>query len=205
MPASRQRSRSWSQDSGQEQVGIDQGLEAAAGDAEVDGDDAVLLLADLAAPLALHAGSLGALLDGAGLVDDADGAQLVVGELVEQLQRRARCRVSRAQRRIPDVVTEELLEGADGGAGGQGDGLGRSCAAGRRASRGSRPAAGGKWRDNRSSPRMAAGNRRRRAPVPGSVRVSWQPPVKAWRHCTNDNNIRPLGRRAVVLRKAISV
>src|SRR5262249_26702242 len=48
---------------GQEEVGIDQGLVAAAGDPEVDGDDAVLLLADLTTVLALHAGGVAALLD----------------------------------------------------------------------------------------------------------------------------------------------
>src|SRR5262249_5928428 len=64
---------------GQEQGGVDQGLVVPPGDGQVDGDDAVLGLAGLAAPLPLDAGGLGPLLDGAGLVDDADGTQVVGG------------------------------------------------------------------------------------------------------------------------------
>src|SRR5207302_10960479 len=68
---------------GQEQLGVDQRLVAALGDAEVDGDDAVLLLATLAAPLALHARGLGPLLGSAGLVDQAHGAQAIADDLGE--------------------------------------------------------------------------------------------------------------------------
>ena len=108
---------------GQEQVGIDQGLVAATGDAQVDGDDAVVDLAQLAAVLPLHAGGLGALLARAGLIDDADGAQLVVGQGVRVGRRGVAGWCGPAV--VPGVVVQELLEGADGGAGGQGDGLDR--------------------------------------------------------------------------------
>src|SRR5262249_35352400 len=62
---------------GQEQVGVEEGLVAAAGQAGVDGDDAVLELAGLAAVLPLHAGAVRALLLGGCLVDDPDPADLL--------------------------------------------------------------------------------------------------------------------------------
>ncbi len=65
---------------GQVQVGVQQGLEAAFGDADVDGDDAVIDLADAAQVLPLHAGRLVAPLAATGLVDDADRAQRVGGQ-----------------------------------------------------------------------------------------------------------------------------
>src|SRR3989440_8898567 len=108
---------------GQEQVGVDQALVTAAADAEVDGDDAVIDLADTAEVLPLHARGLGALFQGAGLVDQPDGAQLIGrvdggeplgGVLLLQLPDAVA---------VPVVVLEELLQGADGGAGLQGDGL----------------------------------------------------------------------------------
>src|SRR5439155_12311697 len=104
------------------QLGIEQGLVAGAADAEVDADDAVGDLADTAEVLPLDAGGLGARLEGGGLIDQADGAQVVgshggqVGGDVA-LQLLADVGVS------PEVVLEELLQGADGAAGGQGDGL----------------------------------------------------------------------------------
>jgi hypothetical protein len=107
---------------GQEQVGVEEGLVAAAGEAGVDGDDAVLDLAGLAAVLPLDARGVGAVLDGAGLVVQADGAEAVGGqagkgggEVLLQL--------GPGLGEGPAVVAEELLEGADGDAGGQGDGL----------------------------------------------------------------------------------
>src|SRR5207302_3399439 len=62
---------------GEKQFGIEQGLVAAAADAEVDADNAVGDLADTAEVLPLHAGGLGARLEGGGFVDQADAAQVV--------------------------------------------------------------------------------------------------------------------------------
>src|SRR5262249_6780323 len=95
----------------QEQVGIDEGLVASAGHAEVDSDDAVLLLADLAAPLALDAGGAGALLADPGLIDDAQGAQPVVWA-VEQLPSDMELQGVAGIGEGPPVVLEELLQGA---------------------------------------------------------------------------------------------
>ena len=122
MPASRQRSRSWSQDSGRNRSASNEGLVATAGDAEVDGDDAVFLLADLAAPLALDARGVGALLDGAGLIDEAHGAQVVGGPAGQVMGDVLLQQVAGLCKR-PDMVAEELLEGADGDAGVEGDGF----------------------------------------------------------------------------------
>jgi hypothetical protein len=107
---------------GEEQVGIDEGLEASARNAQVDSDDAVFFLAAFAAPLPLDARSASAFLDDAGLVDDADGAEVVGGVVGEVsgdvlLVRRARLLEG------PDVVFEELLESADSDACLQGQGF----------------------------------------------------------------------------------
>ena len=95
---------------------------AALGHAGVDRNDTVLQLADFAAVLPLDAGGEAAVLDGAGLIVQADRAQVVVwqarerdGEVLLQL------RAGRGER--PAVVTEKLLQGADGDPSGQGDGL----------------------------------------------------------------------------------
>ena len=58
---------------GEEQLAVEQAVEAVAGVGEVDRDDAVLGLADGAAPLPLDARGLVPLLDVAGLVEDRDG------------------------------------------------------------------------------------------------------------------------------------
>src|SRR5262249_1972390 len=107
---------------GQGQVGGAQGLVGAAGEAEVDGDDAVLDLAQAAEVLAGDAGGLGALLADAGLVDQADGAQLV-GRQGGQQAGRVPLEVLAQPGEVPGVVAEELLEGAHGCAGGQRDRL----------------------------------------------------------------------------------
>src|SRR6185369_7739942 len=107
---------------GQEQRGIEQGLVQPAADAEVDGDDAVLDLADTAEVLTLHAGGLGTLFDGAGFVDEPDAAQ-VVGRQARQQGGGVAVELVTDGGEVPDVVLEELLQGADGGAGLQGDGL----------------------------------------------------------------------------------
>src|SRR5262249_16683721 len=86
---------------------------------EVDGDDAVVHLAGGAAVLALDAGGLVPLLGAAAVVEDTDAvvAGVVAGD--ELLQPVAQAVV------VPAVGAEELLQGADGDALVQGDGLGR--------------------------------------------------------------------------------
>src|SRR6185369_12122752 len=64
----------------QEQLGIDQRLVRAFADPEVDGNDAIVDLADTAEVLALHTGSLGAGLDGRSLINQPDVAQAIVGQ-----------------------------------------------------------------------------------------------------------------------------
>jgi hypothetical protein len=96
---------------GQVQLTVDQGVEAVAGVGEMDRDEAVLLLADGAAPLALDAGGLVALLDVAGLVEDGDRVGpgvLIADDLLEAVA----CPVV-----VPVVLAEELLEGPDRHAG----------------------------------------------------------------------------------------
>ncbi len=107
---------------GQVQAGVQQRPEQTAGDADMDGDDAVGDLADATQVLPLHARGLVALLEAAGLVDDADGAQRVGGEVGQHVRQLALEQVPGAAV-IPGRGGEELLEGADGVAAGQGNGL----------------------------------------------------------------------------------
>jgi hypothetical protein len=107
---------------GQEQVGIDQGLVAFASNGEVDGNDAVLFLAHFAAILTLHAGGLLALLDMAALVDNADGARAIGGQVGQQFGH-ALLEDLAGLLIVPTVLGEEQLQGADAGARGQGNGL----------------------------------------------------------------------------------
>src|SRR4051794_37043271 len=88
----------------------------------MDGDDAVADLADAAEVLALDTGGLVALLEGAGLVDDPHGAERVGREVGQDAGQVPLQRVA-GQFLVPVGGDEELLEGADGGAAGQGDGL----------------------------------------------------------------------------------
>ena len=102
---------------GQEQLAVEQAVEVVGGVAQVDRDDAVVLLADGPAVLPLHARRLVPLLGVAGLVDEPDAvrAGVVAGDDVVQ---------SPPQRvLVPLVAGEELLEGARRDAGGQGDRL----------------------------------------------------------------------------------
>src|SRR6202162_1389585 len=103
----------------QEQLGIEQRLVAALADAEVDGDDAIVDLADTAEVLALYAGGLVAGLHGRGLIDQPDVAQAIVGQGGQfvgdvLLQSVAELGV------LPLVVAQELLQSAYGAPGGQG-------------------------------------------------------------------------------------
>jgi hypothetical protein len=65
---------------------------------------------------------VGALLGGAGLIDDADGAQ-VIGGLAGQLVGDVLLQEVADLGEGSEVVLEELLQGADGNAGVEGDGL----------------------------------------------------------------------------------
>jgi hypothetical protein len=102
---------------GQEQLAVEQGVELIGGVAQVDRDDAVVLLADGPAVLPLHARRLDPLLGIAGLVDQADAvrAGVLAGDGV--VQPLPECVL------VPLVAGEELLEGARRDAGGQGHGL----------------------------------------------------------------------------------
>src|SRR5262249_16646411 len=108
---------------GQEQVGVEQGLVTPAGGGQMDGDDAVLHLAQLAAMLTLYAGGLVPLLGVAALVDDANGAGAVLRQFRQQrgdvlLEELTDAVV------VPAMLGEEQLHGANASAGSQGDGLG---------------------------------------------------------------------------------
>ena len=110
----------------QVKLAVQQGAEVAAAHVQVDGDDAVVLLAGRAAVLVLHARRLVALLGHGGLVDAADDAQLV-GRLLARgrqvLAGDATLDLVAHLPVVPAVVGEELLERADRTPAGQGDGL----------------------------------------------------------------------------------
>src|SRR5512143_2552253 len=102
---------------GRVHLAVEQAVEAVAGVAQVDGDDAVLLLADGAAVLPLHAGGLVPLLDVAGLVEDAYGVRTGVLVADDDLE------FVTQQVVVPAVLAEELLQGAGRHAGVEGDRL----------------------------------------------------------------------------------
>ena len=106
----------------QEQIGVDQGLVRTFADAEVDRDDTIVDLADAAEVLPLHAGGFASLLDHAGFVDEAHRAETIVGKPDEQLGGMPLEEVANGGA-VPVVVTEELLQSSDRGAGLQGDGF----------------------------------------------------------------------------------
>ena len=92
-------------------------MEVAGGVAQVDRDDAVVLLADRPAVLPLHARRLDPFLGIAGLVDEPDAVRAGVpagDDVVQPLPHRVL---------VPPVAGEELLEGAGRDAGGQGERL----------------------------------------------------------------------------------
>src|SRR5207245_2224810 len=94
---------------GQVQRAVEQRLEAAAGDGQMDGDDPVVDLADAAEILSLDARRLCTLLDGAGLVEDADGAQAGGREVGRRVTQASRNRIGEAPV-TPQAGFEELLE-----------------------------------------------------------------------------------------------
>src|ERR1700678_1979417 len=69
---------------GQVEVGVEQGLEGALADTEVNGDDAVIHLAQETEILARDAGCLASRLGSAGLVEEADVAQIVPTQMRQQ-------------------------------------------------------------------------------------------------------------------------
>src|SRR5512142_3080233 len=93
---------------GQEQLTVEQAVEVAAGQPQLDGDDAVLGLAQPAAPLLLDAGGLVPLLGIAGLVEEPDGVGALVLGGDEPLESVAHPAL------LPLELAEELLQGARG-------------------------------------------------------------------------------------------
>src|SRR6185437_11222772 len=107
---------------GQVQLGVQQGLEAAFGHADMDGDDAVVDLTHTAQVLPLYSGRLVAPLAATGLVDNAHGAQRVRGQLGDgvgqlPLQEVAHVLV------VPACGSQKFLEGPHGSSGFEGDGF----------------------------------------------------------------------------------
>jgi hypothetical protein len=83
-----------------------------------------LSIADTAEVLALHAGGLGAGLQSRGLIDQPDVAQAVIRQ-AGQFGRNVALQLIDDLGVLPLVVAEELLQGADSTARGQGDRLRR--------------------------------------------------------------------------------
>src|SRR5262249_27238012 len=108
----------------QEQVKVDQGLVAAASNAQVNADQTILDLAQAATPLPLHAGGFVSLLGGGRLVNDADGAQVVGVIDPGQAGDDVALQPFADGLEGPGVVLEELLEGSHRLARLQGDRLG---------------------------------------------------------------------------------
>src|SRR5438270_1461828 len=101
----------------QVEFAVEQAVESVPGVGQVDRDDAVLLLADGAAPLPLDAGGLVPLLDVAGLVEDPDGMRPGVVVADDPLE------VVAQPVLVPVVLAEELLQGPRRHAGVDGDRL----------------------------------------------------------------------------------
>ena len=139
-------------------------------------EDAVLLLADRAAVLPLHAGRLLALLDHGGLVEQADRAEVVGGHGHQALGHAAVQAVAQGAA-VRTWSLRNSWRAADGRSRQPARWARRSCGAGRRAGPGSRRAGARASGPDRSSPRSHAGRRRRPAPEPPLVRVSSFPSV----------------------------
>jgi hypothetical protein len=107
----------------QEQVGVQQGVVAAAANAQMHRHDAVVHLAQAAEVLPLDAGRPGAALGGTGFVDQPDTAQVVGRGPGGEQGGGVALQVVAERRPVPGMVAQELLQGAHGGAGPQGDGL----------------------------------------------------------------------------------
>lgn len=91
----------------------------------MNGDQAVVHLAGASAPLPLHAGRLIPLLGGAGLVDQADHAELAAGgaRRGHMIAHHAALKLIPHPGVIPSVMGQELLQRADRGPARQGDGF----------------------------------------------------------------------------------
>lgn len=110
----------------QVQVAVQQSAKTSAAHVQMDGDDAVVLLAAGSAVLVLHARCLVALFGHAGLVDAADHAHFVRRLLArgrQVLAGDAALQIVPHSGFIPAGVGQELLKGANRTAGLQGDGL----------------------------------------------------------------------------------
>ena len=106
----------------QEQLAVQEGLVTPLADAERDGDDAVVHLAETAQVLALDTWRLGTLFDGTGLVDQADDSHAVVGQGGQGVGDLLLAEVAHLVF-VPSMILEELLESADGCTGLEGDRL----------------------------------------------------------------------------------
>ena len=110
---------------GDEQIGVEHGQEAAVFDGQVNRDDAVFDFAQRPAVLPLYAGGFVSLLGHAGLVDQADDAQ-IIGFFSGSGQMSgddAALGLLEQGVLVPGVMGEEFLERANRGAGGERDGL----------------------------------------------------------------------------------
>lgn len=108
----------------QVQVGVEQGLERPPRYPDVDGHDPVVELADAPEVLPLDPGRVAAPLAGAGLVNHPDGPERVGREGGEHLAQ-VPLEGGAGLVMVPLGGGQELLEGADGRAGGQGERLDR--------------------------------------------------------------------------------
>lgn len=105
---------------GKEKVRVQESLEASFGHTDVDGDDAVVDLADAAEVLTLHTGRVLTPLSRTRLVDDTDGSQRVSGKLGNNVSDVSLKSVA-CESVVPDGSDEELLESSHSGSSGECD------------------------------------------------------------------------------------